>query len=72
MKEREVKLVYVRTNEQVADIFIKPLKIKMFGYLQKKLRVMTIEKTSFKGGEWLKLNLFIGKLRIFKVAMSWS
>lgn len=47
MKEREVKLVYVRRNKQVA----KPLKIKTFCYLQKKLGVMTIEKTSLKGGE---------------------
>jgi hypothetical protein len=51
VKEREVKLVYVRTNKQVADIFTKPLKIKTFCYLQKKLGVMTIEKTSLKGGE---------------------
>jgi hypothetical protein len=51
VKEREAKLVYVRTNKQVADIFTKPLKIKTFCYLQKKLGVMTIEKTSLKGGE---------------------
>jgi hypothetical protein len=28
VKERDVELVHVRTNEHVADIFTKPLKIK--------------------------------------------
>ncbi|KAK2974052.1 hypothetical protein RJ640_006244 [Escallonia rubra] len=46
VKEQEVELVHVKTHEQVADIFTKPLKADMFYYLQKKLGVMTLEDTN--------------------------
>jgi hypothetical protein len=40
IKEGDVELVHVKTHEQIADIFIKPLKIDVFCYLQKKLGIM--------------------------------
>ncbi|KAK2967848.1 hypothetical protein RJ640_017226 [Escallonia rubra] len=46
--EQEVELVHVKTHEQVADIFTKPLKADMFYYLQKKLGVMALEDTSLR------------------------
>ncbi|KAK2988268.1 hypothetical protein RJ640_003139 [Escallonia rubra] len=48
VKEQEVELVHVKTHEQVADIFTKPLKADMFYYLQKKLGVMALEDTSLR------------------------
>jgi hypothetical protein len=44
-----VKLVHFRTYEQVVDIVTKPLKTNMFYYLQKKLGVIKMNKTSLRG-----------------------
>ena len=40
----EVKLDYIPTSEQVADIFTKPLPKEVFEYLRKKLGVMEAPK----------------------------
>ena len=42
--EGEVKLEFISTSEQVADIFTKPLPKEVFEYLQKKLGVVTLPK----------------------------
>ena len=42
--EGEVKLEFVPTSEQVADIFTKPLPKECFDYLRKKLGVVTLPK----------------------------
>jgi hypothetical protein len=44
-----VELVHVKTHEQIADIFIKPLKIDVFCYLQKKLGIMKMDGSSLRG-----------------------
>lgn len=38
---QEVKMNYVPTTEQVADIFTKPLLVSTFEYLQHKLEVVS-------------------------------
>jgi hypothetical protein len=48
VKENELELIYVRTSEQVVDIFTKPLKAEVFWHLQKKVGVMMFEETSLK------------------------
>jgi len=42
--EGEVKLDFVPTTEQVADIFTKPLPKEVFEYLHKKLGVVLLPK----------------------------
>lgn len=42
--EGEVKLEFVPTSEQVADIFTKPLPKEVFEYLRKKLGMGTLPK----------------------------
>ena len=37
MNEGKIKIFHVNTNEQIADIFTKPLKIDQFHYLRQKL-----------------------------------
>jgi hypothetical protein len=49
IKEGDVELVHVKTHEQIADIFIKPLKIDVFCYLQKKLGIMKMDGSSLRG-----------------------
>lgn len=41
VEEKEVKLVYVNTKEQIADIFTKPLSKESFEYLRDMLGVST-------------------------------
>jgi hypothetical protein len=40
--EKKIKLEYVKTKEQIADIFTKPLARENFEYLRKKLGVVSI------------------------------
>lgn len=40
VEAKEVKLVYVNTKEQIADIFTKPLPKETFEYLREKLGVL--------------------------------
>ena len=49
IKEGDVKLVHVKTHEQIADIFTKSLKTDIFCQLQKKLGIMKMDGTSLKG-----------------------
>ena len=42
MQEKEVKLEYVNTKEQIADIFTKPLPKDAFLYLRGKLGVIPL------------------------------
>jgi hypothetical protein len=44
-----VELVHVKTHEQIADIFTKPLKTDALCYLQKKLGIMKMDGTSLRG-----------------------
>jgi hypothetical protein len=48
-KKGDVELVHVKTHEQFADIFTKPLKTNIFCYLQKKLGIMKMDGTSLRG-----------------------
>jgi len=49
IKEGDVELLHVKTHEQIADIFTKPLKTDVFCYLQKKLGIMKMDGTSLRG-----------------------
>ena len=49
IKEGDVELVHVKTHEQIANIFTKPLKTDIFCYLQKKLGIMKMDERSLRG-----------------------
>jgi hypothetical protein len=49
IKEGDTELVHVKTHEQIANIFTKPLKTDAFCYLQKKLGIMKMDETSLRG-----------------------
>lgn len=42
VKENNIKLVYCRTEDQVADIFMKPLKVETFEYFRTKLGLRSV------------------------------
>ena len=44
VEKKEVKLAYVRANDQVADIFTKPLKFEDFGRLHALIGVTKINQ----------------------------
>ena len=46
MQRGVVKLQYVATNEQIADVLTKPLAIVKFEYFREKLGVLQIEVPS--------------------------
>ena len=44
MQDKEIKLEYVHTKEQIADIFTKPLPKGVFLYLRGKLGVIPLSE----------------------------
>ena len=44
VEEKQVKMKYINLEEQIADIFTKPLPKDTFEYLRGKLGVMTLSK----------------------------
>jgi hypothetical protein len=44
-----MELVHVKTHEQIADIFTKPLKTNVLCYFQKKLGIMKMDGASLRG-----------------------
>jgi hypothetical protein len=44
-----MELVHVKTHEQIADIFTKPLKTDVLCYLQKKFGIVKMDRTSLRG-----------------------
>lgn len=43
VKENNIKLVYCRTEDQVADIFTKPVKVKTSEYSRTKLGLINLD-----------------------------
>ena len=50
MKDNEIVIEYCRYEEQVADIFTKPLKVDLFLKLKKTLGMMSYGKLGLRGG----------------------
>jgi hypothetical protein len=50
VKNKEVKLVSCRTYDQLADIFIKPLKYDVFTRMKKMLVLKKFRKSNLNGG----------------------
>ena len=48
IKIKEIEMIYVKTREQIADIFTKPLKSEVFKYLRDNLGMLN--GTSLRGG----------------------
>ena len=50
VKNKEVELLYVKTQDQVADIFTKPLGAELFTKFKSSLGMMKKEQLSLRGG----------------------
>ena len=51
--EKNIKVEYVGTKEQVADIFTKPLPRQSFEYIRQRLRVISTPKWMFFNAFWM-------------------
>ena len=49
VKDKEIVIEYCRSEEQVADIFMKPLKVDNFQKLKKSLGMMSYEELGLRG-----------------------
>lgn len=50
IKEKNIELVYVKSEDQVADIFTKPLPVKLFEKFKNLLGMKDGDRIKFKGG----------------------
>lgn len=57
MKINEVELIHAETQDQVVDIFTKPLEVKLFTKFKTLLGMMDERKIKLRGTVELKLNL---------------
>jgi hypothetical protein len=71
VKEKEVELVYVRTRTSGWYSY-KSIEDRNVLLPAEEIWNYDDWRNKFKKGECWKLNLFCGKLRIFKLVMSWS
>ena len=49
MKKKEIELTYVKSSDQVADIFTKPLKVDLFNKFKMLLGMVDGSKLSLRG-----------------------
>ena len=58
VKEKTVKLTYCKTEDQIADIFTKPLKTETYSKLKKKLGLVSNEIVA-EGECWKSSTIFL-------------